>query len=76
MVKQAHPAGITCMALVEESEFSSFIATGSYDKTVKVWTMEGHPLHELVFTNTILGMTYVPQHRAIWISDGRKVRSC
>ena len=76
MVKQAHLAGITCMTLVEESEFSSFLATGSYDKTVKVWTMEGHPLHELVFTNTILGMAYVPQHRAIWISDGRKVRGC
>jgi hypothetical protein len=59
---------------VHEDEGSGqFVATGGFDQMVKIWTIDGQPLHTFVFLNPISTITYVPPHRALWISDGRKV---
>ena len=57
----------------EEDGGTQFVATGSFDQTVRIWTSDGLPLHTFTFFKAISTLTYVPHHRALWISDGRKV---
>ena len=61
------------MEQAHDHESGAFVATGSFDQNVKVWTLDGHLLHTLVFLKPVVSLTFVPHHRAIWVTDGRKV---
>ncbi|XP_077122024.1 uncharacterized protein LOC143776480 isoform X1 [Ranitomeya variabilis] len=66
----AHDAGITHLLLVRERESTSFL-TGSFDRTVGVWSQDGQLIQRLQhFTSEITGMCYVPSIRTVWITSG------
>merc|ERR1712226_1241219 len=35
---QAHDAGISCLMLVKDNENNTWVVTGSFDKTVRIWS--------------------------------------
>ncbi|XP_069618405.1 p21-activated protein kinase-interacting protein 1-like [Ranitomeya imitator] len=66
----AHDAGITHLLLVRERESTSFL-TGSFDRTVGVWSQDGQLIQRLQhFTSEITGMCYVPSIKTVWITSG------
>ena len=45
--------------------------TGSFDKTVKIWSPDGKLVHKLEgFLATISGICYVPRNKTIWAAGG------
>ncbi|XP_075065283.1 uncharacterized protein LOC142152492 isoform X1 [Mixophyes fleayi] len=66
----AHDAGITHLLLVRERE-STRILTGSFDRTVGVWSQDGQLIQRLrQFTGEITGMCYVASVKTVWITSG------
>ena len=57
----------------EDDGSTQFVATGSFDCTVRTWTSDGQPLHVFSFVKAVSAIAYVPHHRALWIADSRKV---
>lgn len=69
--EQAHDAGISCLMLVKDNENNTWIVTGSFDKTVKIWSPDGKLVHKLEgFLATISGICYVPRNKTIWAAGG------
>ncbi|XP_056430967.1 uncharacterized protein LOC130369578 [Hyla sarda] len=67
---RAHEAGITHLLLVRERESTRFL-TGSFDRTVGVWSQDGQLIQRLQqFTGEITGMCYVPYLKTVWITSG------
>ena len=47
------------------------VVTGSFDKTVKVWSPDGSLVHTLKgFLSTVTGICYVPRNKTIWAAGG------
>ena len=47
------------------------ILTGSFDKTVKVWSMDGKLVRRIDnFYGTITSMCYVRRTNLVWVADG------
>ena len=47
------------------------IVTGSFDKTVKIWSPDGKLVHRLDnFLATVTGICYVPKNKTIWAAGG------
>ena len=47
------------------------IVTGSFDKSVKIWTSEAKLIHKLDgFSSSVLGLCYVPRNRTLWVAGG------
>ena len=47
------------------------IVTGSFDKTVKIWSPDGKLVHRLDnFLSTVTGICYVPKNKTIWAAGG------
>ncbi len=45
--------------------------TGSFDKTVKIWSPDGQLVHRLEnFLATVTGICYVPKNKTIWAAGG------
>ncbi|XP_043925379.1 vegetative incompatibility protein HET-E-1-like [Protopterus annectens] len=67
---RAHDAGITDMLLVRERD-NTRLLTGSFDKTVRVWSQDGQMVQKLsIFSNVITGLCYVPPTGLVWIASG------
>lgn len=50
------------------------IVTGAYDKSVKIWSSDGKPVHRLdIFISNISGLCYVPCCRVLWAAGGTPV---
>ena len=64
------------MASAHDHESGAFVATGSFDQNVRIWTLDGHLMHNIFFMKAVVSLTFVPYHHAIWVTDGRKVGSC
>ncbi|XP_039630576.1 vegetative incompatibility protein HET-E-1-like [Polypterus senegalus] len=65
----AHDAGITTLIMVKEKESTRFL-TGSFDKTVHVWSQDGQVIQKLTFSGVINGLCYIPCVNLVWISSG------
>ncbi|XP_061404742.1 uncharacterized protein LOC133340479 isoform X2 [Lethenteron reissneri] len=67
---RAHDAGITCLALPTDDR-STWLLTGSFDRTVRLWSREGQPLQRLGhFLSAVTGLCYVPSAHAAWALSG------
>ncbi|WAQ99882.1 MHCKB-like protein [Mya arenaria] len=63
IINNAHDAGIS-------------ILTGSFDKSVKIWTADGKPVHKLDnFISTVSGICYVPRNKTVWVAGGSSYAS-
>ncbi|XP_074652528.1 uncharacterized protein LOC141906930 [Tubulanus polymorphus] len=68
---QAHDAGISCLVLAKDNENNNWIVTGSFDKSVKIWSQDGKLVHRLEgFLATVSGVCYVPRNKTIWAVGG------
>ncbi|XP_065055672.1 uncharacterized WD repeat-containing protein alr2800-like isoform X1 [Rhopilema esculentum] len=67
----AHDAGINCLSLARDNENNTWLLSGGFDKTVKVWSQDGQIMHKFdSFSATITGLCYVRQTKTIWVSAG------
>ena len=47
------------------------ILTGSFDKTVKIWSIDGKLVHKLDnFISSVTGVCFVPLNTTIWVAGG------
>ncbi|XP_069507641.1 uncharacterized protein [Ambystoma mexicanum] len=66
---RAHTAGITHLLLIRDHE-STRLLTGSFDKTVGVWSQDAQLIHRLPpFTGIITGLCHVPAVGMVWIAS-------
>ncbi|XP_048258792.1 uncharacterized WD repeat-containing protein alr3466-like [Haliotis rufescens] len=73
---QAHDAGISCLLLARDNENNTWILTGSFDKSVKIWSLDGKLVHKLDnFTATVTGICYVPRNKTVWAAGGMSYAS-
>lgn len=75
MNHSAHETGITCLLVARDADSSTWIATGSFDMHVKIWTADGRLIHSLQCSSPVTGICYVPQVRVLWISAGTAMAS-
>eukprot|EP00794_Sanderia_malayensis_P011226 gene11226-12405_t len=67
----AHDAGINCLSLARDAENNTWLLTGGFDKTVKVWSQDGQMMHKFdSLSSTVTGLCYVRQTRTIWVAAG------
>ncbi|XP_071806782.1 uncharacterized protein [Asterias amurensis] len=68
---KAHDAGISCLALVKDTENNTLLVTGSFDKVVKIWSQDGKLTHRLDgFVSTITDLCYSPKNKTLWVASG------
>jgi len=65
----AHDAGITCLIAQKNAiDNNEWLMTGSFDKTAKVWSLDGKLIFKFVdFTQPVTGLTYVHATKTVWI---------
>ena len=50
--------------------------TGSFDKTVKIWSVDGKFIVKLDnFLSTVSGICYVPRNKTVWVAGGTSYAS-
>ncbi|UJR37707.1 hypothetical protein I4U23_030402 [Adineta vaga] len=69
----AHTAGITCIiAQKNPIDNSEWLMTGSFDKTAKVWSLDGKALYKFAdFSYAVTGLTFVNATKTVWIAAGQ-----
>eukprot|EP00051_Salpingoeca_urceolata_P019037 m.272767 g.272767 ORF g.272767 m.272767 type:complete len:588 (+) comp19333_c0_seq15:1346-3109(+) len=67
--RQAHDCGITSFVVEEQH---GFLATASFDQTVKIWSLEGQLSHTIRCASICRGLAFDPLGRTLWIADSRK----
>ncbi|KAG4091430.1 WD40 repeat-like protein [Neocallimastix lanati (nom. inval.)] len=68
VINNAHDAAISCMIYGKNSD-NSWIITGSFDRTVKLWSLDGNILQNFNgFNNTITSVCYVPPTQTLWLT--------
>ncbi|XP_014787271.1 uncharacterized WD repeat-containing protein all2124 [Octopus bimaculoides] len=68
---RAHEAGLTCVVPARDCDNNFWIVTGSFDKTVKIWSIDGNQVHKIDnFLAPISSICYCPRDRTIWVTAG------
>ncbi|KAH9505160.1 hypothetical protein Btru_058857 [Bulinus truncatus] len=71
-----HDAGIACLIMAKDSENNMWLLTGSFDKSVKILSLDGKPIHKLdTFLSTVSGICYIPRNKTIWAAGGTQYAS-
>nr|KAG5685672.1 hypothetical protein BaRGS_014479 [Batillaria attramentaria] len=66
-----HDAGVTCLVVARDNENNTWILTGSFDKSLKIWSVDGKLVHKLDnFLGTVTGCCYVPRNKTVWVAGG------
>jgi len=70
--KRAHDAGITSMLVEKDNiENNTWVVTGSFDKTLKIWTSDGKITQKLDgFISSVTSICYLPKNKTIWCVAG------
>ncbi|KAJ3139429.1 hypothetical protein HK101_003641 [Irineochytrium annulatum] len=68
VVQNAHDAAISCMVYGKDAD-NSWLITGSFDRTVKLWSLDGNLLQRFDgFGDTITSVCYVLPTQTLWIT--------
>jgi WD40 repeat protein len=72
---KAHEAGITCLVVEKEpNENDHWILTGSFDRTVRLWSGDGKLVHKVdQFLASITGLCYLNKTKTICAAAGSNV---
>ena len=70
--KRAHDAGISSLIVEKDNiENNTWLVTGSFDKSLKIWTNDGKLVHKFDgFITSITGICYVPKNKTVWCVAG------
>ncbi|XP_060693455.1 uncharacterized protein LOC132823530 [Hemiscyllium ocellatum] len=67
----AHDAGITSLMVIQEHESTRWLMTGSFDKSVRVWSQDGQLIIKLPhFPQFISSLCFVACVNSVWICSG------
>lgn len=74
-VRKAHAAGITCIEPCRNFEEENWlVATGSYDRHIKLWSSDGRLVHMISGNvNTISSLSYIRATRQLWAASSAPV---
>ncbi|KAJ3124143.1 hypothetical protein HK098_001370 [Nowakowskiella sp. JEL0407] len=68
VIYNAHDAAISCMVYGKDAD-NSWLITGSFDRTVKLWSLDGNLLQKFDgFSDTITSLCYVVPTQTLWIT--------
>ncbi|KAJ3091362.1 hypothetical protein HK102_000820 [Quaeritorhiza haematococci] len=68
VIHNAHDAAITCMTYGKDAD-NSWLITGSHDRTVKLWSLDGSLLQRYDgFGDTITAAIYIVPTKTLWIT--------
>lgn len=68
---EIHDAGITCLVVAKDNENNTWILTGSFDKSFKIWSVDGKLVHKMDnFLGTVTGCCFVPRNKTVWVAGG------
>lgn len=57
--------------MAKDNENNTWVITGSFDKTAKIWTVDLDLVHRLDnFMATVSGICYVPRNKTLWVAGG------
>ncbi|GFR59077.1 vegetative incompatibility protein HET-E-1 [Elysia marginata] len=66
-----HTDIVRCILCHESRIYSAGLLTGSFDKCLKIWSIDGKLIHKLdTFLSTVSGICYVPRNKTIWAAGG------
>eukprot|EP01135_Chromosphaera_perkinsii_P010375 Nk52_evm47s2118 gene=Nk52_evmTU47s2118 len=68
VISNAHDAAISCMVYGHDND-NSWIMTGSFDRVVKIWSLDGNLLQRIDGMNdTVTDLCYVPTTHTLWVT--------
>eukprot|EP00698_Gefionella_okellyi_P017161 TRINITY_DN4977_c0_g1_i3.p1 TRINITY_DN4977_c0_g1~~TRINITY_DN4977_c0_g1_i3.p1 ORF type:complete len:775 (-),score=152.69 TRINITY_DN4977_c0_g1_i3:22-2346(-) len=65
MVTRAHAGGITAIAF---DGYNNCLATGSYDKTVRIWSFDLKLTHQYEVQDRVTGMCFMQPTYTLWVA--------
>ncbi|XP_033909027.2 uncharacterized WD repeat-containing protein alr3466-like isoform X2 [Acipenser ruthenus] len=64
-----HSDIVSCIVCHDSQVYTAGLLTGSFDKTVRVWSQDGQLIQRLSFSGVITGLCYVPCVNMVWIAS-------
>ncbi|XP_063713940.1 uncharacterized protein LOC134841831 [Symsagittifera roscoffensis] len=72
IIKKAHATAIICMVLNDQSSNNQWLATGAFDKSLKLWTLDGDPTFRIddFQGGNLTSFCYITHTRTLWVACG------